>query len=278
MMCFELKLRVISQLTHSINTSVRVSGGTWESIMPKPKEISVDLRKRIVDAHKAGEGYTKLSQRFQVSRTGVRSIIKKLKESHTVQTGRGRKRKFSKTLERKLVRDVSKDPRTTAKTLVNDLTKSGIVVSKKTITRALHRNGLRGCRTRKTPLLQKRHLKARLKYAKDKLEKDYAYWKHVLWSNETKLELFAHRDVAYVWRKKGEAYNPKNTVPTVKHGGGSIMWGTLEICQRRMCWDSSTNDCRLFSSKKDTQLNINIRGANNFDPLWDNFISVWKVQ
>ena len=32
----------------------------------------------------------------------------------------------------------------------------------------------------KTPLLQKRHLKARLKFGKNNLEKDYAYWKHVL--------------------------------------------------------------------------------------------------
>ena len=47
-----------------------------------------------------------------------------------------------------------------------------------------------------------------------------------MWSDETKLELFGHMDAAYVWRKKGEAYNPKNTVPTVKHGGGNIMlWG-----------------------------------------------------
>lgn len=40
-----------------------------------------------------------------------------------------------------------------------------------------------------------------------------------------KLELFGHREAAYVWRKKGEAYNPKNTtvISTVRHGGGSIM-------------------------------------------------------
>ena len=173
--------------------------------MPKTNEFSSDLKKRIVDAHKAGEGYTKISQRFQVSRSGVRSIIKKFKESHRVQnkSGRGGKRKISKTLERKRVRDVSKDPGTTTKTLVNDLAKSGTVVSNKTVTRALYREGLRGCRPRKTPLLQKRHLQARLKYAKDNLEKDYAYWRRVLWSDETKLELSGHRDVAYVWRKEG---------------------------------------------------------------------------
>ena len=102
--------------------------------MAKVKEISLGLRKRIVDAYNAGEGYTKLSKRFQVSRTGVRCIVKKFKENHTVQnkTGRGRKAKISKALERKLVRDVSKDPRTTAKTIVNDLAKSGIDISEKT--------------------------------------------------------------------------------------------------------------------------------------------------
>ena len=48
----------------------------------------------------------------------------------------------------------------------------------------------------------------------------------ILWSDETKLELFGHMDAEYVWRKKGEAYKPKNTVSTVKHGGANIMlWG-----------------------------------------------------
>ena len=48
----------------------------------------------------------------------------------------------------------------------------------------------------------------------------------VIWSDETKIELFGHgHDRCYVWRKKGEACKPKNTIPTVKHGGGRIMWG-----------------------------------------------------
>ena len=32
--------------------------------------------------------------------------------------------------------------------------------------------------------------------------------------------------IVYVWRKKGDACKPKNTIPTVKHRGDSIMlWG-----------------------------------------------------
>ena len=41
-----------------------------------------------------------------------------------------------------------------------------------------------------------------------------------------KFELFGHTDSRYVWRKTGEAYKEKNTIPTVKHGGGNILlWG-----------------------------------------------------
>ncbi|KAL0182169.1 hypothetical protein M9458_021544, partial [Cirrhinus mrigala] len=45
----------------------------------------------------------------------------------------------------------------------------------------------------------------------------------LLWSYETKIELFGHSDVA----KKGEAFNPKNTIPTVKHGGGNLILITV---------------------------------------------------
>ena len=49
------------------------------------------------------------------------------------------------------------------------------------------------------------------------------FWSNILWS-EDKIQLFGHNDHHYVWRKKGEACKPKNTIPTVKHGGGSIMF------------------------------------------------------
>ncbi len=42
----------------------------------------------------------------------------------------------------------------------------------------------------------------------------------ILWSDETKIELFGLNSKRYVWRKSGTAHHLSNTVPTVKHGGG----------------------------------------------------------
>ncbi|CDQ83534.1 unnamed protein product [Oncorhynchus mykiss] len=40
-----------------------------------------------------------------------------------------------------------------------------------------------------------------------------------MWSDETKIGLFGLNSTRRVWRKKKDEYNPKNTIPTVKHGG-----------------------------------------------------------
>ncbi|CDQ83393.1 unnamed protein product [Oncorhynchus mykiss] len=47
-----------------------------------------------------------------------------------------------------------------------------------------------------------------------------------MWSDETKIELFVLNSTRRVWRKKKDEYNPKVTIPTVKHGGENIiLWG-----------------------------------------------------
>ena len=45
----------------------------------------------------------------------------------------------------------------------------------------------------------------------------------ILWTDETKLELFEHMDPRYVWHAKGQAYDHKNTIPKVRPDGGSLM-------------------------------------------------------
>uniref|UniRef100_A0AAZ3RHH1 Transposase n=1 Tax=Oncorhynchus tshawytscha TaxID=74940 RepID=A0AAZ3RHH1_ONCTS len=90
----------------------------------------------------------------------------------------------------------------------------------------LYQHNLKDHSARKKPLLQNRHNKARLRFTTAHGDKDHTFWRNVLWSDETKIELFGHNDHYYLWRKKGEVCKLKNTIPTVRHRGDSIMlWG-----------------------------------------------------
>ncbi len=42
----------------------------------------------------------------------------------------------------------------------------------------------------------------------------------LLWSDETKIQLFGINSTRRVWRRMNAAYDPKNTI---KHGGGKVM-------------------------------------------------------
>ncbi len=103
--------------------------------------------------------------------------------------------------------------------LVNDRKAVGTIVTKKTINNTLRHEGLKSCSARKVPLLKKAHVQARLKFANDSEEN----WVKLLWSDETKFKLFGINSTHRVWRRRNAAYDPKNTTPTVKHGGVNIM-------------------------------------------------------
>ena len=106
------------------------------------------------------------------------------------------------------------------------MVKTGHCVHVTTISQALHKFGLYGRVARRKPLLKKAHIESRLRYAKNHSGDFEAMWQKAFWSDETKMELLDLNAKRYVWCKPNTAHHPKNTIPTVKHGGGSIMlWG-----------------------------------------------------
>lgn len=67
------------------------------STMGSSKQLARTLKLRIVDAHKAGEGYKKIAKRYQMPISSVRNVIKKWQSSGTVEVKArsGRPRKIS---------------------------------------------------------------------------------------------------------------------------------------------------------------------------------------
>ena len=190
----------------------------------KTKEHSTEVRDKVIQMHRLGKGYKIISKCLDIPVSTVGSIIRKWKLHHTTQAlpRKGRPSKLSAQTRRRLVREATERPTITLKELQSSVAGSGVMVHQSTISRALHNTGLYGRVARKKPLLKKYHLKARLEFARKHESDPAAMWEKVLWSDETKIELFGQNSKRYVWRKPNTAHASRHTIPTVKYGGGSF--------------------------------------------------------
>ena len=206
--------------------------GHWKfNMAPHGKELSEDLKKRIVALHKDGVGYKKIAKTLKLSCSTVAKTIQQFNRTGSTQNRprHGRPKKLSARAQCHIQRLCLGNRRMSAASIAAEVEGvGGQPVSAQTIRRTLHQIGLHGCRPRRKPLLKMMHKKACKQFAEDKQTKDMDYWNHVLWSDETKINLFGSDGVKRVWRQPGEEYKDKCVLPTVKHGGGSVMvWGCM---------------------------------------------------
>lgn len=96
-------------------------------------------------------------------------------------------------------------------------------ISLTTVERRLREGDLFGRIAVRKPLLRPGNKRKRLLFAKDHENLSIDQWKNVLWSDESKFELFGFHRRKYYRRKVNKRYHSKCIVPTVKYGGGSTM-------------------------------------------------------
>ena len=196
---------------------------------PHGKELSEDLKKRIVALHEDNQGYKKIANTLKLSCSTVAKIIQRFKRERFTQNRPrvGRPKKLSARAERHIQMLSLKDWRRSAVSIAVEIEEvGGQLVSAQTIRCTLHQIGVHGCYPRRKPLLKTIHKKACKQFAEDKTHMDY--WNHVLWSDEMKINLFGSDGFKHVWQRPGEEYKDKCVMPTVKHGCGNVMvWGCM---------------------------------------------------
>ena len=148
---------------------------------PSNEVEGIVLRAPRQDCVEAQEGYQKMSAAMKVPKNTVASNILKWKNFGTTKTLP--RAVHQAKLRRALVREVTKNPMVTLTELQSSSVEMGAPAT-------LHQSGLYGRVARRKPLLSKRHMTARLEFAKRHLNDPQTIINTILWSDETKIELF----------------------------------------------------------------------------------------
>ncbi len=139
-----------------------------QHIMPQSKEIQEQMRNKIADIYQSGKGYKAISKALVLQRTTVRAIIHKWRKHGTVLNlpRSGRPTKISPRVQRWLIQEVIKEPRTTSKELQASLASLKVSVHDSTIRKRLDKNSIHGMSSKAKATADQMNTKAHLTFAK----------------------------------------------------------------------------------------------------------------
>uniref|UniRef100_A0A8C4S2L1 Transposase Tc1-like domain-containing protein n=1 Tax=Erpetoichthys calabaricus TaxID=27687 RepID=A0A8C4S2L1_ERPCA len=188
-------------------------------------ETFVNRGSTVVILHQQGLSQTKISKQTGVSRCAVQALLKKHKKTGKVEDRRrsGRPRKLSAADERHITLITLRNRKISSSAISSELAEaSGTQVHPSTVRRNLARTGLYGRVAAKNPYLRRGNKAKRLKYARKHRNWGAEKWQQVLWTDESKFEIFGCSRRQFVRRRAGEQYNNECLQATVKHGGASL--------------------------------------------------------
>ena len=227
--------------------------------------LSDSQQERIISAYLSGTKQKIISTQLNIPSSTVNDTIKRYKETGSAIPEKRSGRK--KTLTQRDIRVLQRIVRTNRFSPLGDITdklnsRLNTTLHCNTVRKYLHNEGLGSHAARKKPHLTEKHRKDRLRWCKEK--KNWGEeWKRVVWSDESRFALFESDGRARVWRSPGKAYNKGCIQPTVKFGGGSVMfWGCFS-------WDG-VGPLVVVEGNMDSDDYVNIL-ANNFIPWVSNY-------
>ena len=183
---------------------------------------------RIVLLRSEGVSEKEVAERYSVDRSTVNRIFKRNKESknfyHTKEKS-GRPRKIT-------THDVRIATRMLASTKAHDVAdlqrQHFPNLHPDTIRKRLTKCGLKAYVHHTKPFLSNAHKKRWLEWAQAHAHWTAEDWKLVIFSNESKFNLFGSDGRRRCWRKPGEEFDEIYVRNEVKHGGGNVMvWGCV---------------------------------------------------
>lgn len=220
----------------------------------KSKETTFEERKIIFNLRREGKTLQEISNATNRRVSAIHSILQR----NSLQLGQrsGRPAKLKARDKAVIIRKIKEQPRTSAPEINRSLAEySGIHVSDETVRRTLRAAGYNGRTPRIKPLISEKNRRKRLEFARKYVNYGTEFWSKVIFSDETKFNIFGPDCGNKVWRKVNTEMHHKNTVSSVKHGGGNVMlWGCMSA--------NGVGNMQFITDKMDHRLYIQILKDN----------------
>lgn len=175
--------------------------------MGKTKELSVETRGIIIGLHKAGKSNRQIAKDLKISRRTVDYNVKKFTTQGKVTNNprQGRPRITNSRDDLNIIIKSKRNRRLTAPEITAQINESrNKPISLSTVKRRLLDAGLKGCLAVSKSLLKTANKKKRLNWAQQHKDWTIEDWNKVLWSDESKFEIFGTKRRVFVRRYSNE--------------------------------------------------------------------------
>lgn len=191
------------------------------------KELTIFERGEIIGAWKCGISERKIAETLNHPKTTIHNVIFAYKNNNYEKPPprSGRPPIMTERDNNHLTIIVKKNKKTTLQEIHEEFinsTSTNVCIN--TIQKFLHKQGFYGRVGIRKALVSETNRKKRLLWAKERRNWNDE-WNNIIWSDESRFELFKGDGKKWVWRKPHEKYDIDCLIPTVKFNQGVMVWG-----------------------------------------------------
>ncbi|KAG0753690.1 hypothetical protein G6F18_012590 [Rhizopus arrhizus] len=216
-----------------------------------PKKISLDKKEAVKSGTRSGRTIMVISRTTGVSKWTINRIRKEEKNMETHDRG-GRPLVVSKITSVIIRLKFRQGLLRTASDVQLFLRSLGYNISKWSVRRLLRKLGFKSGIKKHKPFISYTNQKKRIKWCSDKASWTVEDWKSVVFSDETKINVWGADGIRYYWKQVEQPWRFFHADQTMKHGGGSIMlWGCITS-------RGPGYACRVYDGAMDSQVYTHI--------------------
>jgi transposase len=196
-----------------------------ENAKVKPKQLTQSLKTLIVHSASLGKSVTEIAKDIDFNKSTVSRCLKKHSEGCCLlrKVGSGEKKKLTDLEQRDVILKAKRDPHITRHQIRQEIGREDVCLN--TIANVIHSSSKLGSywQTNK-PFISKINQKKRVTWCKEHENCDQAYWRSVLWSDESPFVL-RYNGRKRVWRLHNQRYDKFALKGSFKQDIKIMVWG-----------------------------------------------------